>query len=96
MLAMMLAILASSSSGAEPRLSVHLTLVAGHTVELSVRNRAAEPVEGDAHSAFILLPVDSSEDAIPNRGLWGPAHPTTGRPYDRATRVGPGGNPAPS
>ena len=96
MLAMMLAILASSSSGAEPRLSVHLTLVAGHTVELSVRNRAAEPVEGDAHAAFILLPVDSSEDAIPNRGLWGPAHPTTGRPYDRATRVGPGGNPAPS
>jgi hypothetical protein len=91
MMAMVLAILAVTGRGAEPRLSVHLKIIEGHTVELSLRNKSAGQLDGDASSAFMLLPVDSSEDAVPDRSLWGPADPPTGRAYSRAMCVGPGG-----
>lgn len=95
MLTMMLAVLAVSSSGVEPRLSVRLRLIDGHTVELRIRNMSAQRIDAEVSSAFMLMPVDSSEDAVPNRRLWGPAHPTTGRSYDRAIRVGPSGTQPP-
>jgi hypothetical protein len=87
MLSVILAMLAAGPSAAAPQLSVQLRLVAGHAVELTVQNLRAQAFDAEVSSAFMLLPIDSSEEAVPNRRLWAPAHPGTGRPYDRAVRV---------
>ncbi len=84
-----LAILMASTPGkAEPRLSIHLKIVEARTFELTIRNSAATAFDSRVSSAFKLLPADASVDAVPNRVLWGPTNPNTGRPYDRAVRLG--------
>jgi hypothetical protein len=65
--------------------------VAPHTIELRVVNRLSTPFDEEVSSSFELLPRDASPGAVPNRQLWGPAHPSTGLRYDRSVRVGPEG-----